>query len=40
MKEAHLLTPVPQFFSQIEEIGWEHLVRLAEDLSFVTFRVM
>nr|GEW31912.1 E3 ubiquitin-protein ligase FANCL isoform X1 [Tanacetum cinerariifolium] len=27
-------------YSQIEEIGWEHLVRLAEDLSFVTFRVI
>lgn len=26
--------------SEIEEIGWEHLVRLAEDLSFVTFRVL
>nr|KAJ0223698.1 hypothetical protein LSAT_V11C200080060 [Lactuca sativa] len=26
--------------SEIEEIGWEHLVRLAEDLSFVTFRVI
>ncbi|XP_076949929.1 uncharacterized protein LOC143622752 [Bidens hawaiensis] len=27
-------------YSEIEEIGWEHLVRLAEDLSFVTFRVV
>ncbi|KAJ0486183.1 putative E3 ubiquitin-protein ligase FANCL [Helianthus annuus] len=26
--------------AEIEEIGWEHLVRLAEDLSFVTFRVV
>ncbi|CAI9272448.1 unnamed protein product [Lactuca saligna] len=26
--------------SEIEEIGWEHLVRLSEDLSFVTFRVI
>ncbi|XP_076905650.1 uncharacterized protein LOC143561448 [Bidens hawaiensis] len=27
-------------YSEIEEIGWEHLVRLAEDLSFATFRVV
>ncbi|KAI3794156.1 hypothetical protein L1987_36784 [Smallanthus sonchifolius] len=27
-------------YSEIEEIGWEHLARLAEDLSFVTFRVV
>lgn len=27
-------------YSEIEEIGWEHLVKLAEDLSFVTFRVI
>ncbi|KAD7479352.1 hypothetical protein E3N88_02488 [Mikania micrantha] len=27
-------------YSEIEEIGWEHLGRLAEDLSFVTFRVV
>nr|XP_043631528.1 E3 ubiquitin-protein ligase FANCL [Erigeron canadensis] len=27
-------------YSEIEEIGWEHLVKLAEDLSFVTFRVV
>ncbi|KAL8246968.1 hypothetical protein R6Q59_008184 [Mikania micrantha] len=27
-------------YSEIEGIGWEHLGRLAEDLSFVTFRVV
>ncbi|XP_071708482.1 uncharacterized protein [Rutidosis leptorrhynchoides] len=27
-------------YSEIEEIGWEHLVRLAEDLSYVSFRVI
>ncbi|KAI7729002.1 hypothetical protein M8C21_021497, partial [Ambrosia artemisiifolia] len=27
-------------YSEIEEIGWEHLVKLAKDLSFVTFHVV
>ncbi|KAF6157968.1 hypothetical protein GIB67_015284 [Kingdonia uniflora] len=27
-------------YSEIEEVGWEHLVKLGEDLSYVSFRVM
>lgn len=28
------------FLLQIEEVGWEHLVRLGEDLMFLSFRIM
>ncbi|KAL9461184.1 hypothetical protein AB3S75_004227 [Citrus x aurantiifolia] len=27
-------------YSEIEEVGWEHLVRLSEDLKFLSFRVI
>ncbi|XP_044510904.1 E3 ubiquitin-protein ligase FANCL isoform X5 [Mangifera indica] len=27
-------------YSEIEEVGWEHLVRLSEDLKFLSFRVL
>ncbi|XP_052197008.1 uncharacterized protein LOC127804229 isoform X2 [Diospyros lotus] len=27
-------------FSEIEEVGWEHLVRLGEDLTYLSFRVL
>ncbi|KAL9464106.1 hypothetical protein AB3S75_001830 [Citrus x aurantiifolia] len=27
-------------YSEIEEVGWEHLVRLSEDLKFLSFHVM
>ncbi|KAK1268598.1 hypothetical protein QJS04_geneDACA022107 [Acorus gramineus] len=36
-------TPSPSFYrsiySQIEEVGWEHLVNLSDDLSSVSFRI-
>ncbi|MCL7026219.1 hypothetical protein MKW94_005079 [Papaver nudicaule] len=27
-------------YSEIEEVGWEHLVHLSEDLTFMTFRIL
>lgn len=27
-------------YSEIEEVGWEHLVRLGEDLTFLSFRIL
>jgi E3 ubiquitin-protein ligase FANCL len=27
-------------YSQIEEVGWEHLVRLGGDLTFLSFRIL
>ncbi|PIN07383.1 hypothetical protein CDL12_20047 [Handroanthus impetiginosus] len=29
-----------RIYSEVEEIGWEHLVKLGEDLTFLTFRVV
>ncbi|KAK4416373.1 E3 ubiquitin-protein ligase FANCL [Sesamum alatum] len=29
-----------RIYSEVEEVGWEHLVKLGEDLTFLSFRVM
>ncbi|KAL2241499.1 UNVERIFIED_CONTAM: E3 ubiquitin-protein ligase FANCL [Sesamum indicum] len=29
-----------KIYSEVEEVGWEHLVRMGEDLTFLSFRVM
>ncbi|KAL3639132.1 hypothetical protein CASFOL_017039 [Castilleja foliolosa] len=29
-----------RIYSEIEEVGWEHLVKLGDDLTFLSFRVM
>ncbi|KAL0450124.1 UNVERIFIED_CONTAM: E3 ubiquitin-protein ligase FANCL [Sesamum latifolium] len=29
-----------KIYSEVEEVGWEHLVKMGEDLTFLSFRVM
>uniref|UniRef100_A0A1D1Y2S0 E3 ubiquitin-protein ligase FANCL n=1 Tax=Anthurium amnicola TaxID=1678845 RepID=A0A1D1Y2S0_9ARAE len=44
VRHHHLSPPSSSFYqaiySEIEEIGWEHLIRLEEDLSSLSFRVL
>ncbi|KAF5195193.1 E3 ubiquitin-protein ligase fancl [Thalictrum thalictroides] len=38
------LSPSPSFYqlvySEIEEVGWEHLVKLADELTYLSFRIL
>ncbi|KAG6392536.1 hypothetical protein SASPL_146760 [Salvia splendens] len=29
-----------RIYTEVEEVGWEHLVKLGEDLTFIRFRIM